>query len=203
MAWQYRAPPDLTNSEARFAHFRQIQDERSAALKRLGWCPLSNYDDANLQVELERRYPLNGSRPPEPHTTWDVSGVYASPTSYSELESDLNLKVLIALRESTSPSEEVVAIDWQHPWYSFKPHALPLCGEPYNWAVPVLPDGDMFLFFPRDFRFGICGCPQTNTILFHGRQILDAIKANPPVLFSLETQRCEWGCSGECTITKS
>jgi hypothetical protein len=133
---------------------------------------------------------MNGSHPPEPNTTWDVSGVYASATRYSELESDLNLKVLIALRECTSSCEEVFAIDWQHPWYAFKPHAFPACGEAYNWAVPVLPDGDLLLFFPRDFRFGICGCPQTNTILFYGHQMLDAIKANLPILFSTQTQRC-------------
>ncbi len=183
MPWQYSCPPELTSPTVRMAHFQHTSDLRTERLAQLGWQPLSDSHDRSLDSHLRKRFPLlHGSRPPEPYVVWDVSLIYEDRKSYDLLEVDLNVNALRAIRECTSADEEILAIDYQHPWYRFQPHTLPLTGDPYDWAVPILPDGLIPLFLPYDFRFGIVGIPH-HTICIFGDALLQAFSRNRPVLF--------------------
>lgn len=202
MSWQYQTPPDLTTADERFAHFRAIMDRRAADLQQVGWRQLSPVEETQLEAQLRIRYPLGNSQPPEPHATWDISVIYASESNYTELETDLNLRMLEALRECTEPTEEIYAIDWQHDWYSFNPHTLRSGGAPYEWAVPILPDGDFYQFIPNDYRFGVYGFPQTNSIVICGHEFLAAVHSNPPKVFSRRLTDCRSHVPPKRTITK-
>src|SRR5205814_487330 len=70
---------------------------------------------------------------------------------------DLNYQMLRALQSCTAPGERVYALDWQHPCFWFDPRGGVASGEPKEWAVPVLPDGDHYVFLAKDLRFGTIG----------------------------------------------
>ncbi len=189
MPWQYQVPEHLNTAALRFEHFRNTVKLREDVLNKFSWKVLSQAEDCALEAEVRAHFPMRvNSVPPEPNVVWDVSSIYANKETFAELEVDLNMNAILALRECTAPGESIVAVDWQHPWYRFEPHAVPLTGDPYEWAVPVLPDGDVSLFFPSDFRFGIVGRPHS-TICIYGKELLDAFERNRPLLFS---RRIEW-----------
>lgn len=148
-----------------------------------GWRALSDGEDRSLEAQLRTRFPLlSGSLPPEPHLVWDVSAIYDNRESFDDLETDLNLQALVALRQCTKPGEELYAIDWQHDWYRFQPHAMSMNSGKDSWQIPILPDGDAYFFFPEDFRFGIIAIPH-GTICLYGADLLQAFAEHPPAIF--------------------
>ncbi len=189
MPWQYETPPELTTPTAKHEDYRRTMASREHALAEEGWRQVTEVDDKQLETQLRSRFPMMpGSLPPEPHVVWDVSAIYDDCKSYDGLETNLNLSTLLALRICTSPSEEVFAIDLQHPWYRFQPHAFARTGDMYYWQVPVLPNGDAHFFLPHDFRFGIIGIPHS-TICIYGADLLQAFAENQPSVF---TKQIAW-----------
>ncbi len=55
--------------------------------------------------------------------------------------------------------------------------------DPNAWSIPVLPDGDYYIFLSPDFRFGTFGHPWEETICVFGQELLDAFAQHPPQLF--------------------
>lgn len=186
MPWEYRPPISLATSEERFANFRNAVAERTQHLNRLGWKPLASDEDTKLEKQLRSRYPFDWqSQPPAHCRSWDVAAIAASDEEYLSLESELNLRILDAIRECTTQSETVFAIDWQHTWFRFKPHEMQTDGNPYDWAVAILPELNVNFFTPEDFRFGVFATPETNIILIYGKSLLDAVATNPPTFLSV------------------
>ncbi len=100
------------------------------------------------------------------------SNTYAIPESYTEDHlDDLHAQVLGAFRACTQPEERLYALDWQHPCFWFQPHSSlkrldgkreawpPILPSGDLWRIPILPDGDYYIFLAEDFRFGIFGHP--------------------------------------------
>jgi len=56
------------------------------------------------------------------------------------------------------------ALDWQHPCYWLYPHASFDADDEDAWLVPVLPNGDYYIFLAEDFSFGSFGHPWEMTI---------------------------------------
>jgi hypothetical protein len=133
-----------------------------------------------------------GLRLPQPSVRYDIRTVYDDADRFADLEIDLNLKTLAALQESTSTDEHVYAMDWQHPCYLFRPHqpfeaavaVSAIDPTPDTWQVPVLPNGDYYIFLATDFRFGIFGHPREHTISLFGDVLLNALAQHPPLLFA-------------------
>jgi Protein of unknown function (DUF2716) len=59
----------------------------------------------------------------------------------------------------------VVALDWQHASYRFRPAAL--VGRD-DWLIPALPEGDYSLFLAHDLRFGWLAHPWEPSICVYG-----------------------------------
>src|SRR5262249_38612630 len=110
-----------------------------------------------------------------------------APAGFAALEADLTVKVFRALRACTRPGERVFGLDWNHPCYLFDPHHPGAAAGPDPWPVPVLPNGDHYVFLAPDLRFGIDASCVEQTICVFGRPLLDALMADPPLLFDRPT----------------
>jgi hypothetical protein len=107
---------------------------------------------------------------------------------------------LAAFRQCLESGDRMYAIDIHHPSYWFTPH-VPIeawsppgfwertlePGTPVRpadrWPVPVLPNGDYYIFLARDFSWGIFGHPWEQTMCVFGERLLAAFDARQPLLF--------------------
>jgi hypothetical protein len=121
-------------------------------------------------------------REPTPSLTWDTRWVYDGEAELHLFEVDLNSKALRALQSATSPGEQVYALDWMHTCFWFDPRGGIANGDPDEWAIPVLPNGDHYLFLAPDLRFGLIGIMDTSLCVF-GEQLLAALATDPPTVF--------------------
>ena len=119
-----------------------------------------------------------GIREPTPSATYAIGWIYGHPDAAS-LERDLEEKVFSALRRAVPAGEEVFALDWRHPAYAARTEDLAPDGP-----VPVLPNGDYYIFTTADFRLGLFGHPWEQTMCVFGASLLQALAANPPALFA-------------------
>lgn len=122
-----------------------------------------------------------------PFITYDISHIYNNP-EFEKLHNDLEEKVIMALRACAQPSEYLYALDWQHPCYWFNPwldisercHKHPSLG----WVIPILPNGDYYIFLQKDFNWGILGHPWEESMCIFGSDLISSIEKNKPLLFS-------------------
>ncbi len=122
-------------------------------------------------------YPGEGHQPPELQETARA------------IEQDLYSKTLRAFQRCLAPGQPLYALEWQSTGYWFHPHIPFIPGTPYNpdpdaWFVPVLPNGDYYIFLAEDFTFGIFGHPWEQTICIFGQRLIDAFILNQPLLFT-------------------
>lgn len=178
-------------------HFTQVDDERERkvrAWEREGWREMSHgQTDVAWDGYGDRfGYPAGGPfQTPTPSATWDIAHVYLRGKVFRDrVEADLTSKALAALKECTRPGEEVFALDWNHPCYFFDPHAATDAGQD-AWPVPVLPDGDHYIFLAQDHRFGIVGNCVDMTVCVFGQGLLAAFDASRPEAFSWPTPTAE------------
>jgi hypothetical protein len=175
-------------------HFTDQDDERECKLRaweRLGWREMSH----GQMEETWNRYGAMFGYPqrdelttPTPSITWDISPIFLRNHEYlGSMEADLTLKTLDALKGCTPPGEEVLALDWNHPCYFFDPHAGIADARPFSWAVPVLPNGDHYIFLAQDYRFGIIGNCVQMTVCVFGRELLAAFHGMPHLIFMKPT----------------
>lgn len=116
--------------------------------------------------------------------TYDISLVYANGgASRSDLESDLCVKIRRALQACVSKGDKIFALDWHHTSYLFDPYARFDFRDECEWLVPVLPDGDFYIFLAPDFKFCLLGHPWEQTISIFGENFISAVKSNKPKLF--------------------
>jgi hypothetical protein len=147
---------------------------------QFGWSRIPPADEAAVRAAWVSHLQPAGSTDldvPRPSRTWRQI-----PSDLPEsAEEDFTLKLLGAFRRCTPPGERLLAIDWQHEWYYFDPHAGITAATLDEWAMPVLPDGDAYHFLAADFRFGVVSdWRSTGPIRMFGRQLLDAFDAAPP-----------------------
>jgi hypothetical protein len=67
-------------------------------------------------------------------------------------------------------------------WYYFDPHAPITNASREQWAVPMLPDGESYLFVSQDYRLGVISHYFGKVIVF-GRELLAAMERDPPQEF--------------------
>ena len=125
-----------------------------------------------------------GIKEPQPSITYSISSIYgAGEEHYQRLDKDLRTKTLTALRLCIAPDEFLYVLDWQHACYRFYPHPS-YAGKPIKWLVPVLPNGDYYIFLRQDFTFGLFGHPWEQTICVFGEPFLNVLEKDKPLLFS-------------------
>jgi Protein of unknown function (DUF2716) len=97
---------------------------------------------------------------------------------------DLESATLAAFRACTEPGDRMYALDWQHEGFRLQPHV------PFEeWLVPVLPDGDYYIFLAADFTWGLFGHPWEWTMCVFGGPLLAALERRSPRLFDAPARR--------------
>jgi hypothetical protein len=125
-----------------------------------------------------------GIKEPTPSTTYSISSFYRAMSNPRVLENDLNVKTLEALQKCVEPERRLYALDWQHNCYWLYPHRTFDAHRSGAWKVPVLPNGDYYIFLAEDFSFGLFGHPWEQTICVFGQVLLDALAQDMPLLFA-------------------
>ena len=135
-----------------------------------------------------------GIREPTPSVTYDISGHWGEGYRASN-HAALHQQALEAFRACVHPGEWIYALDWQHPCYQYYPHREGSYWSPFNaseeeWPVPVIPDGDYFIFVPPDLSWGWFGHPWEQTICIWGENLLGLMAKSKPLLFNqIQRQR--------------
>ncbi len=143
------------------------------------WIPLTQDEEDVVWKRFfaELHFPM-GSHPgkePSPSITYAIGYAFEGDmTTRDVLEDDLNQKTLAALRRCVRQGMRVYALDWQHQSYWFYPHLLLEASNWGAWKVPVLPDGDFYIFLAEDFSFCLFGDCINLTLCVFGQALLDA-----------------------------
>ena len=97
---------------------------------------------------------------------------------------DLQSVMLAVFAACTPPHGRIYALDWQHESFWLQPHVA------FDaWRVPVLPDGDYYIFLAPDFSRGLFGHPWEWTMCVFGAPLLSALEPGMPRLFSVPIRR--------------
>ncbi len=112
---------------------------------------------------------------PSPSVTYKISRKFGEDDKIADLQS----KVLEGLRSQVSREERIYILDWQHVCYWFYPHRDFL----HEWFVPVLPNGDYYIFIAEDLRFGIFGHPWEWTSCIWGEELMRFFNDSKPNLW--------------------
>lgn len=122
-----------------------------------------------------------------PSVTWSIAPAFGPERE--RLEDDLNAKVLTAFKRCTRPDQRLYALDWQHPGYWLWPHRFTDAMVWDAWKVPVLPDGDYYIFLSEDFAVGLFGHPWEQTLCAFGPTLLAALEDERPALLTQVVRR--------------
>jgi hypothetical protein len=106
-----------------------------------------------------------------------------------ELEHDLNRKTLKAFRRCVPPGKRIYTLNWQHECFFFNPHKQVETADTKAWKIPVLPDGDYYIFVAQDLSFGIFGHPWEQTICIFGSDLLEAFESDNPRLLNVVVRK--------------
>jgi len=71
----------------------------------------------------------------------------------------------------SKPGDRFYALDWQHECYDFDPREKMDKDEFDEWIIPVLPNGDYYIFLTKDFNNIWFGHPWEQTITLIGEDI--------------------------------
>lgn len=117
---------------------------------------------------------VRGIVEPFPSVTYEISKDFGDENKIADLDN----KVLSALRSQTAPTEKIYALDWQHDCFWFYPHK-----NFEEWLIPVLPNGDYYIFLAEGFRFGIFGHPWEWTSCVWGKGLISLFEKSKPELW--------------------
>ena len=164
--------------------YKMEQSQQLTLWRKKGWEELNSNDENLIWDTFEKRIDINGANEPAPSRTWDISVAFGlDEIAFQDLESELTLKALDALRQCTRPGNRLYALDWNHPCYFFNPHNDITDSFRDSWAVPILPNGNNYYFVDHDFHFGILGRYNNRTICVFGKDLVVAIERNKPKIF--------------------
>jgi hypothetical protein len=123
-----------------------------------------------------------GIKEPNPSLTFRISHIFGKGEEYYNALHDNLIDVFLQAFKSLVPKYGwIFALDWQHDCYKFYPHELNEYGE---WMVPILPDGDYYIFFEKNLDFGVFGHPWEGTMCIFGEDLIAKIEQNKPSLFT-------------------
>lgn len=93
----------------------------------------------------------------------------------------LNAEVLRAFVTVFPEGERLVALDWQHPSYWFRPHEHAIATidaggiDPAAWPMCPFPDGDYHVFCTEDLSSGTFGHPWEQSLCVFGASLVDVL----------------------------
>ena len=110
-----------------------------------------------------------GFREPKGSITWSVAPLFdESAERFVDAEIELARKLASAADKVRGSDPFLIALDWQHPGYRFEPEMAQPPSRDCSWPIPVLPDGDYYLYLAADLRFGWLTHPWEQTVCCYG-----------------------------------
>lgn len=115
-----------------------------------------------------------GIAEPTPSITFDLSPIFeAEPSEWIRGEDRLTGAVLDAMK-SVFGQERLVVLNWQHDalWFvadDFEPQ------KNDDWAIPVFPNGDYFIYLTESMDDGFFGHPWEQTFCVFGKRLLPSL----------------------------
>jgi hypothetical protein len=107
------------------------------------------------------------------YITYELNGTWDEANDLDEICLE-NIKKIIL------KDEYIYALDWQHESYKFNPN-LPI--ENDKWIIPFYPNGDYYIFFPKDMRWCYFGHPWEQSITLIGKDIIREFENVQPKIF--------------------
>lgn len=117
---------------------------------------------------------------PAPSITYSHVAIWGE--NFDALNRDLHDKAFEIFQQVIRPDEFLYALDWQHRCYRFFPHRA-TSSDVSDWLIPVLPDGDYYIFLESSFKFGWLGHPWEQTICVYGQPLLAKVSQSRPQIF--------------------
>ncbi|HLK30894.1 MAG TPA: DUF2716 domain-containing protein [Puia sp.] len=104
----------------------------------------------------------------QPELKFDIKNCFSQDFPLDKLEEyALNLFTAIS-----KPNDRLFALDWQHDCFDFDPREQMDRDEFGEWVVPVLPNGDYYIFLTKDLNNVWFGHPWEQTITLVGKDIV-------------------------------
>lgn len=156
--------------------------ERFAAPPGPAWMELSRDEYDEVWSRFERRFGFRAGvdptswpaiREPTPSVTFDLAVIPDGPKRGAAYDA-INAEALRAFVWALPDRQELLALDWQHPAYRFKPADQAMTWQA-EWKVPVYPDGDYFAFLTEDLSEGTFGHPWEKTICVIGERLIQSL----------------------------
>lgn len=119
----------------------------------------------------EQNFP--GIQQPVPSITYRLKE-FGSTDPDAANEWALNL-----MRACVPAGKRLIALDWQHFCWTLDVH-LPDALEDWERRIPLLPNGDYYIFLSSDMASGIFGHPWERSMCFWGAPFLAEVRRFPP-----------------------
>ena len=145
------------------------------------------YKDFSFRPSTAKR-DFPGISEPTPSVTFDISNIYCDKAF--ALNKNLQENFLKVFQNITNNDDWIYALEWQSSCYKFFPHKpfdlvchYEGCSEPMEWIIPILPDGDYYIFLTQDLKSGVFGHPWEKTMCIFGENLLQELNQNMPKIF--------------------
>lgn len=111
---------------------------------------------------------------PTPSVTFDLRPIFAAePSEWVRGEDRLTGEVLDAMK-AVFGVERLVVLNWQHDALWFVPEEFEPVSEG-DWAIPVFPNGDYFIYLTESMDDGFFGHPWEQTFCVFGERLLPSL----------------------------
>jgi hypothetical protein len=124
------------------------------------------YDLFHFKSSVNHFPALNTNKP---QLKFDAKDCFSPNYSLDKLE-DFAINLFTKISKA---GDRLYALDWQHECYDFDPRAQMDRDEFEDWIVPVLPNGDYYIFLTKDFNNVWFGHPWEQTITLIGDDIVE------------------------------
>lgn len=76
--------------------------------------------------------------------------------------------------------EYIYALDWQYDCFWYNPH---LPNEECDWTIPFYPNGDYYIFFPKDLKWCYFSHLWEESVTLINDELIKAFAKNQPNIF--------------------
>ncbi|MFY7938065.1 MAG: DUF2716 domain-containing protein [Flavobacterium sp.] len=143
------------------------------------WQRLSQEEEKNLWEIFFQQFNFNpsinefpGVKTSLPQKKFSIGKYLSGQLNYDKLE-DL---ALVLFQSITIHGERLYALDWQHQCYSFDPRQEIDRNQFGEWVIPILPNGDYYIFLTKNFQNVWFGHPWEETITLIGYDLVKEIE---------------------------
>jgi hypothetical protein len=112
-----------------------------------------------------------GIREPAGSVTLSLAPIFDGTLSrFATGEHAVNAEVLRSFVAAFDENLPLIALNWQHESYWFRPHLQAL--HETDWYIPPFPNGDYYVFLTEDMSAGTFGHPWEQSLCIFGHELV-------------------------------